>query len=295
MTHSYTSEQTAKQHGLAMGYRYWFGRPYAATDIPHPRGDIAGAYLISCAKDMGNYLIAHMNGGVYADTRILSESGISQLHTPETGNLNYAMGWRVGTAFDTPTIGHGGLTPTSRVAMTIFPEYQRGFVLLVNAQNQLSGPSVSALGWNVGLNVIGQMAMPVARAPVVHRDLALLCALLLGQLIGFAFGCRRTYRWWKYPNTRPTERLRNRLIQVGLFLIVDIVVALGMLWWIPQSRDIPLSGLMLYAPDAGWLLLLNGSLALIDCIVSIGEVAFLIQQAGHIRPVTTEPMNAAAS
>jgi CubicO group peptidase (beta-lactamase class C family) len=288
MTHRYTSEEVAKQHGLATGYRYWFGRPFAATDIPHGRGDLPGAYLISCAKDMGNYLVAHMNGGTFGTTRVLSSSGASKLHTPEKKNLNYAMGWSVWTTHGTRAIGHNGVTPTSYVGMRIFPEYQRGFVLLINAQNFLSGPAVSALPDFVGLNVIGQMAFPVAKAPRVHTDLALLCALLLGQVIGSAVGGRQVYRWRKYPDTRPRRKRWVLSMRAGLAFTVDIGIALGMLWWVPCSREAPLSCVMLYAPDAGWLLLLNGTLALISCAVSVPVTAFLFQQCGYIKAAAAE-------
>ena len=105
-----------------------------------------------------------MNGGRLGDTHILSANGFSKLHTPEKKNLNYAMRWSLGTTQGERIISHNGITPTSYVRMTIFPEQQRAFVLLINAQNSLSGPAVTALADFVGLNVIGQMAFPVAKA-----------------------------------------------------------------------------------------------------------------------------------
>lgn len=166
---------------------------------------------------------------------------------------------------------------------------------MINAQNYLSGPAVSALVQMMELQVLGIMALPVGRAPKVHRDLAMLCALLLGQAMGFAVSGRRTYRWWKHPNTRPRKKRWIILMRGGLSFIVDMGIAVGMLWWIPQSREIPLSGLMLYAPDAGWLLLLNGALAVIACIVSFCVTAVLMQKPGHIKTVTAEPVNPADS
>ena len=154
MTKSYTSEEQAKQHNLATGYRYWFGQPIPATNIPYPRGDIAAAYLISCAQDMGHYLLALMNGGTLGDTRILSANGVSKLHTPENKNLYYAMGWFVGQINSTRKLGHTGITPNSCAGIGIFPERQRGFALLINAQNYLSGPDVSALVQMMELQVL---------------------------------------------------------------------------------------------------------------------------------------------
>ena len=80
MRHSYTAKEDAKQNGLAVGHRHWFSLPFPAPDMPVPRGSLASGQLISCAEDMAHYLIAHLNGGRYADKQILSEAGIDLLH-----------------------------------------------------------------------------------------------------------------------------------------------------------------------------------------------------------------------
>ena len=294
MTKSYTSVEVAKQHGLATGYRYWFGKPLAATDIPYPRGDIAGAYLISCAKDMGNYLLAHMNGGRLGDTRILSASGVSRLHTPEK-HLNYAMGWTIQTVYDTRMISHTGTTPSSFAQMAIFPEHQRAHALLVNAGNQLSGPNIRSLGWLTSVQLLNQFTLTVTKAPKVHTQLALLCVLLLGQVVAFAVDIRRIFRWRKHPDTRPKKKRRTLLMQGGSSITINIGIAVGLLWYVPQFYEITLSGLMLYAPDAGWLLVINAAIALLSCMVTMGMTVFLIQQSGHIQTGTAEPVNPADS
>jgi hypothetical protein len=153
--------------------------------------------------------------------------------------------------------------------MAIFPDDQRGFVLLINAENWMSGPAIRSLGWIMKSLVLGLDAPPVKKAPKVHTDLVILCVLLLGQVLGFAFSSRRIYRWRKYPETRPRKKRWILLTRGSLSILVGIAIAVGMLWWIPQSEDIPLSGLMLYAPDAGWLLFLNGTLALIGILADL--------------------------
>ena len=77
--------------------------------------------------------------------------------------------------------------------------------------------------------------------------------------------------------------------------MVDIGIVMGMLWIVPLYHEINLSGLMLYAPDAGWLLLFNGALAIIGLMVSLGIMAFLFQQTKYINTITTEPVNPADS
>ena len=80
MRHSYTSRSEARQNGLATGYRHWFGLPFPAPELPIPRGSLPSGQLISCTEDMAHFLIAHLNGGRFADRQILSEPGFDELH-----------------------------------------------------------------------------------------------------------------------------------------------------------------------------------------------------------------------
>ena len=79
MRDSFTSQAAAEQHGLATGYRYWFGRPRAA-ELPYNRGLVPAGYLISSAADMTHYLLSHLNGGRYQKTMMLSAAGVDELH-----------------------------------------------------------------------------------------------------------------------------------------------------------------------------------------------------------------------
>ena len=287
MTNSYTSEESARQHNLATGYRYWFGKPFAAIHIPHSRGDLAAGYLISCANDMGNYLLALMNRGVLGDTQILSENGISKLHTPERKDLNYGMGWGIGKIHNTRVISHDGSTPGFHTEIAIFPDYQRAFCLLINAENWLSGPAIGALCWHMKSLIIGKQAYPIMKAPKVHIYIALLCFLLLSQVIRLALISHRIYRWCKCPDTLPERKRWSLWMRGSVSCIVNIVIAVGMLWLVPQSQEVPLSGIILYAPDAGWLLLSSGILAIIALFVSISVTAVLIKHV-HIKTINAE-------
>ena len=56
MRQSFTAAVDALPHGLATGYRSWFGipRPY---DAPYPRAHMPSGYIISSAEDMAHFLI----------------------------------------------------------------------------------------------------------------------------------------------------------------------------------------------------------------------------------------------
>lgn len=295
MSHSYTSETAAAQHDLATGYRYWFGRSQPATHIPRSRGDLPAAHLISCAKDMGSYLIAHMNGGAFGDLRILSEEGVSRLHTPESKNLNYAMGWYVKTIDKTRAVSHSGTLADFHAGMTIFPEEQTGLVLLVNAHSFVSGPKVRSLVDMTELHMLDMFVLPVAKSPRVHLGVAMLVLLLLGQVIGLIPSCRQAYRRWRLRDARPRGMQQPQLMRIGSFVLLEIGAAVTMFWLVPWYHDSTLPCLMLFAPDAGWLLLVNGVLAVIVLIVSLTRAVFLVWQsesATDSRATNPQPLRA---
>ncbi|MFL5972159.1 MAG: serine hydrolase domain-containing protein [Gaiellaceae bacterium] len=103
MGNSYTSETTARPHGLATGHNYWFGRPREA-DLPYNRGLLPAGYLISSAADMTHYVISQLNFGRYDGTAVLSSAGIDELHRPAVptpeADTSYGMGWFVGPRND---------------------------------------------------------------------------------------------------------------------------------------------------------------------------------------------------
>ncbi len=277
MTRSYTSEAAARKDNLATGFRYWFGQAFSTPSVSRPRGELPSMFLISSAQDMGNYLLAHMNGGAFGETRLLSESGVSQLHTPERGSLNYAMGWEVKMIDNVQALNHIGTTPTFQAGMTIFPEQRRGFALLINSQNQLSGPDVASLVPMVELNMIGVMALPIAKAPKLHLNLALLTALFVGQTFGFIFTLRNVFRTCKSPQAQSRRGCMGISSQGWLYLAIDVGIVIGMLCWIPQSNEAPISAILLYAPDAGWLIVLNAILAIMSAVTAILVAALSFQ------------------
>jgi len=140
MSHSYTSQAAAKQDGLAVGYRYWFGTPIAVHDLPVPYGSLPSGQLISSTEDMAHYLIAQLNDGRYGEVQILSPAGIAELHRPAveasmmgvpTGQ--YGMGWFIEEHGQTWIVWHSGLVPDFFAYMALLPEQKKGVVLLINA------------------------------------------------------------------------------------------------------------------------------------------------------------------
>ncbi|MYM87473.1 serine hydrolase [Rugamonas sp. FT82W] len=253
MRNTAAASQSPAHADVAKGYRFWFGKAIAADGLPYPQTLVPAGYLTSTARDMGTYLIAHLGGG----PRIVSASGLAELHRAgaNTGQrYGYAMGWA--TERDAPgLLTHEGQTPEFTSAMGIDLQRRSGFALLLNASDALAGPVVLRLGPQLVNYLRG--AAPVAlesRAawPPVLIALAALLALQGGIGVWLV---RRTARPPSAPGRWPVLRIWWPPA-AGLLLAAALVV------YIPMVQEIDLKGMLLFAPDATWLLLLNAVLAL---------------------------------
>jgi CubicO group peptidase (beta-lactamase class C family) len=172
MSHTYTSQATARRNGMAVGHQYRFMIPFAAPNMPLPQGGLAGGGLISCAEDMAGYLIALLNGGRYRDVQILSAASIDELHRG-VAQVNafglslgqYGMGWFVGRIGQTKLVWHGGTLPDFAAHMALLPEQKKGIVLLFNACQHWMNPVLADLGNGVAAMLCGE---PHAPLPFFH-------------------------------------------------------------------------------------------------------------------------------
>ncbi len=147
MRNSFTSQAEAQAHGMAVGYRQWFGFPVAVRDLPYARGMVPAGYLISSAEDLGHYLIAQLNQGRYGDVSILSPQGIDTLHAPSVtaaplgyhkqSSGDYAMGWYALTVNGISVITYDGDTPSFHADVILIPARNWGLALLVNTNTVL--------------------------------------------------------------------------------------------------------------------------------------------------------------
>jgi len=91
MGHSFASEQSARQAGLAQGYHWLFGYPVPVNE-PYRLDMLPAGWLSSTAEDMSHYLIAQMNGGHYGNASVLSPADIATMHAPAAVMLTNAAG-----------------------------------------------------------------------------------------------------------------------------------------------------------------------------------------------------------
>lgn len=263
MSHSYTSQAAAKQDGLAMGHRYWFGIPVAAPNLPVARGTLPSGQLISSAEDMAHYLIAHLNGGRYGDLQLLSEAGIAELHHGAVEYVKmgissgrYAMGW-----FSTDTdqmrfLWHGGNVADFSAYMALLPEQKRGVVLLINADHYGLPPVLAEVGWGLTSLLAGRQPGPnrLGFIPWAMRSLPLIPLL---QIAGAAATLRLVHAWHRDPALRPS---RGRLWAQHILLPLLPNLSLAALLVYLEKRGIR-RFMRFFTPDVAWITLICGKFA----------------------------------
>jgi CubicO group peptidase (beta-lactamase class C family) len=264
MGHSYTSREAAKQNGLAMGYRYWFGHPFPAPNLSIPLSSLPSGQLISCAEDMAHYLIAQLNGGRYGDVRILSSAGIDELHhgAAEIKEMGqdlgfYAMGWISQVTGTSTIVWHTGIVPDFGAVAALVPDQKKGIVLLYNANHAMVKMTFDEFGLGAAERLAGEVPSKTlfGIAPWLMRSMALIPIL---QVIEVALTLRRLGRWRADPASRPSgSRLWGQ--HILLPLVPNLLAALMLVPMLSKMRG----WMLLFMPDFSWIAQLGGGFAAI--------------------------------
>jgi CubicO group peptidase (beta-lactamase class C family) len=256
MRQSFTSEQEARQHGLAQGFTSWFGVPWPIEE-PYLPVNLAAGYTISSAEDMAHFLVAQMNGGRYGQAAILSPAGIAAMHTPSEPGLSYGMGWFVGSIDGTPAYWHDGVTFRFHAYELIEPRQRWGAVLLLNLQSAIASPAISHLQAGIAALLSGREPPP---AGMSMRTLALIVdGVLLLVLTAAVSPLLRLPRWYRRKQGRRFGILTRVRLAAELLLPAALVAG-------PPLLGQPWSDLFVVFPDyTTWFLTLLGVIFLTGC------------------------------
>ena len=273
MHHSYTSKAAAQRDGLAVGHRYWFGFPIPVPNLSIPLGSLPSGQLISSAEDMAHYLIAHLNGGRYEGTQILSQAGIDELHRgavewKEMGAAigYYGMGWISQGTGKTRIVSHSGIVPDFGAFMALIPEQKRGIVLLFNANHALMKMTLDEVGMGAAQQLAGERRTRTIFG-ALHLGMRGLLLIPILQMAGVISTLQLLKRWRQDLSFRPSRgRMWGQHILIPL--VPNLLFGLTLLPMLGKMRG----WIRLFMPDFAWIAWISGGFAWIWAILRTGLV-----------------------
>ena len=251
MQHSYTSSvAAASDREMASGYQWWFGIPRVAP-APYVSTAIASAFLISCAEDMGRYLLAYLDAGA-SNGSLLSPQSFAQMfkqQVPIPGrDASYGLGWRIERIGEELLYRHGGEVSNFRADMVMLPAHKLGVVVLANCNNGM----VAQLGLDqIALNVVRLLlGQPLPRKMLTFRGFYALVDILVVVISLLQVGSLVQLLRSLLLHRRPTRVSAGSL----LALFGDVIGSVVLLWRLPKWADMSWRGLFRYVPDISqWL------------------------------------------
>ncbi len=137
----------ASELGLAQGYRGTSGGSFRATPRQLGRlGIPAGSLTASSARDVGNYLVMQLNGGLFHGRKIISSESLLETQTPQvnyhfgiatynlTHEIKYGFGWRVFQSRGLNLVAHNGTVGRMGSMFLLAAEQKLGVAVLWNLE-----------------------------------------------------------------------------------------------------------------------------------------------------------------
>ena len=265
MRHSFVSQARALEHGLATGYRIWFGFPVAAN-ISYGEDGLPSGNLISSAGDMTHYLIAQLNSGYYGERSVASREGIQAMHTPGQGAV-YGRGWVKATVNGVPAIYHGGVAHNYQSFVAFSPEERWGVVVLMNVRSILPTTIPRQVAKGVVSLLAGQSPPPHQGLSFTTRYVLVDLALLLWMVILI----RAIYTLWREykeptPGPRGAKTINGERI---ITLIGAVLYPLAVIVAVQLIFGVRLRGMLMNEPGLTYAFLIFSAVQIIYGVLRI--------------------------
>ncbi|MCS7002723.1 MAG: beta-lactamase family protein, partial [Dehalococcoidia bacterium] len=192
MTRSFLLQAEARQHGMAQGHHLLYGRAIP-TNLPEDRGTLPAGLHVTCAEDMGRYLMALLNGGELDGARVLSAEGVKTMLSPVVSvaeNDSYGLGWHVGAPNGVAAAWHDGVTTNFRSYVSLLPDLGYGVAILFNGDNSVQTARLDAIGRTVHSMILGAPP-PRLTDDLVRSQWPLIVVGLAAAQIGWLVWSRR--------------------------------------------------------------------------------------------------------
>jgi CubicO group peptidase (beta-lactamase class C family) len=289
MRNSYVSQDEALQHGMATGYRWWFGIPVPVT-LPFDRSDLPAGYMISSAEDMAHFLIAQLNGGRYHDASILSPDGIALTHVEPVPHT-YGMGWETLEVNGRTLVDHDGGNANFGTSVFFDPQAGVGVYVSTNVFSALDvlssphgidyrdGPTVRSIAQTV-LSMSTNQPMPdqgIGNARLYVIFDVVLIALTAGLIVWLVRTPGR-YRRLKQKGISTESALRSRSALVAALHFPLPLLILYLETQVPSWQvDVT------YQPDAAYWLRAVAVILFIKGVLELAMVWRVFSQTSRRR------------
>jgi Beta-lactamase class C and other penicillin binding proteins len=274
MRNSFTSQDEAERHGMASGYRWWFGIPVAVA-LPYNRAELPAGYIIASAEDMAHFVIAQLDTGRYRDARVLSPAGI-ELMQREPPPRAFGNGWESVRIGGHRLVNLDGGTANFQASLFFDPEARVGVFIaanVVNALDTFSSPSGSSVldgptARGMAMTVLSMVTnRPLPDVGPGHERLTLIFDLvLLALTIALAISLWRISGWYRQSARRGVgsrAELARRMVTI-LVTGFTLPVLLVYLAFVPAWRVVAR-----FQPDLAWWLYAAGAVLLVKGVVEI--------------------------
>jgi CubicO group peptidase (beta-lactamase class C family) len=280
MRNSHGTVEAARADGLSAGYYHWFGLAWRPTGIPLPRAGEPSATTFVSAEDLGHWIVAHLNGGLYGETQIVSEASMAALHTAgvQVDDFHgYAFGWftrplwealdpvapQADASYRLPVlVEHSGEWADGHSYVGLVPAEGWGFGLLVNAWDFAEASRFSLLEQNVLRILEGRDPFEwiPGETPIDQNARLIAGLLLLAEVVSLVWWVRR----FRSLARDATDARPRRLAAAGvLALILDGFVIVLYLVMGPQHADSTATVLFRETPDLAVFALPTLTLAIV--------------------------------
>jgi CubicO group peptidase (beta-lactamase class C family) len=293
MSHSFASEQSARQAGLAQGYHWLFGYPVPVNET-YRLDMLPAGWLSSTAEDMSHYLIAQMNGGHYGNASVLSPADIATMHAPAAVMIPgamYGMGWVYQSAkysgSGTPLIWHNGETLSFHADMFIEPQGQWGAVMLTNAAGLNPLPETALENLRVGIASMLAGNVPPSSPNLSTSYLIIDSIVLLISILALVSALRLPH--W---NRKFGQRRGHRLLRVGLRLIWELILPVVLLLSVPIMFS-SWGEFLFTFPDLGPWLIITLAVLIVTAITRVVLVVLSLRRKGVDSSVAMPPIQSA--
>jgi CubicO group peptidase (beta-lactamase class C family) len=277
MNQAFTELDEAKAHGLASGYRQWFGLPLPGEMAVDRAALPSGGHMSASVEDMAHFLIANLNGGRFGDNSILSPEGIAAMHSPVvpiasqlgTGSEYMAMDWGIMPMGDLEVVMKGGDNADYKTNMLLIPSQRLGVVALINTNDPIGtfygDIGIALIAHNVAELLMGYPLTVVPSSPIPMLLKGGLLLVLAIQLAGMTLTLIRVWRMRSQPApdvfSQPPSQ-RTLVTYIGIPFLLNLGWGLFVLVGVPNYLKMPLSFMQYMLPTLGYTLLVSGIVAL---------------------------------